>query len=152
MDGMRWDVFAWAAAALLLMAAESLVPGAFLLWLGFAAAAVALGVWIIPGVPLLLQALAFVVLSFVSIGIYRTWFRNREKPSDHPMLNQRALGHIGRILPLERAIEGGRGRVKIGDAFWDVAGPAMPAGTVVKIVGVDGMTLLVEPDINPYQA
>ena len=37
---MRWDVFAWAAFALVLIAAEALAPGAFMLWLGFAAAAV----------------------------------------------------------------------------------------------------------------
>ena len=40
---MRWDVFTWAAVALLLMAAETMAPGAFMLWLGFAAAAVASG-------------------------------------------------------------------------------------------------------------
>ena len=37
---MRWDVFAWGAAALLLFAAEALAPGAFMLWLGFAAVVV----------------------------------------------------------------------------------------------------------------
>ncbi len=41
---MRWDVATWAAVALLLMAAETLAPGAFMLWMGFAAAAVFLGV------------------------------------------------------------------------------------------------------------
>ena len=53
---MRWDVFAWAAFALLLFAAETLAPGAFMLWLGFAAAAVFLVVLLIPGVPVLAQA------------------------------------------------------------------------------------------------
>ena len=37
---MRWDVVAWAVLALLLIAAETLAPGAFLLWMGIAAAAV----------------------------------------------------------------------------------------------------------------
>ena len=37
---LRWDVVGWAAVALLLFAAEALAPGAFMLWMGLAAAAV----------------------------------------------------------------------------------------------------------------
>ena len=76
---MRWDVFAWAAFALLLFAAEAMAPGAFMLWLGFAAAAVFVGVLLVPGIPVLAQAAAFVVLGFVSIQVYRKWFRSREQ-------------------------------------------------------------------------
>lgn len=142
---MRWDVFAWAAIALLLFAAETLAPGAFMLWLGFAAVAVFLGVLLVPGIPLLAQAAAFIVLGFVSIQVYRTWFRGRERQSDQPALNRRAAALVGRVVPLERAIVQGRGRVQIADAYWDVGGPELPAGTPVRIVGADGMTLQVEP-------
>ena len=142
---MRWDVFAWAAVALLLFAAEAVAPGAFMLWLGFAAVAVFLGVLLVPGIPLLAQAAAFVVLSFVSIQVYRTWFRRREPLSDRPTLNRRTAELVGRVVPLERAIANGRGRVQIADAFWDVAGPDLPAGAQVRIVGAHGMVLEVEP-------
>lgn len=141
---MRWDVFGWAAFALLLFAAETLAPGAFMLWLGFAAVAVFLGVLLVPGIPLLAQVAAFVVLSFVSIQVYRTWFRGRERQSDQPALNRRTAALVGRVLPLERGIVEGRGRVQIADAYWDVTGPELPAGTPVRIVGADAMTLLVE--------
>ena len=145
---LRWDVVAWAAIALLLFAAEALAPGAFMLWMGFAAVAVFLGVLFVPGIPVLAQVAAFVVLSFVSIQVYRKFVRGRgrERQSDRPNLNQRALQHVGRVVPLDRAIVSGRGRVKIGDAFWDVAGPDLAAGAAVKVVGVDGMTLRVEPE------
>ena len=50
---MRWDVFAWAAVALLLFAAEALAPGAFMLWLGLAAAVVFVVVLLFSGIPVL---------------------------------------------------------------------------------------------------
>ena len=142
---MRWDVFAWAALALLLFAAEALAPGAFMLWLGLAAAAVFLGVLLVPGIPMLAQAAAFVVLGFVSVQVYRTWFRGRGRASVQPALNRRSAARVGRVLPLERAIVDGRGRVQIADAYWEVTGPELPAGTHVRIVGGDAMTLQVEP-------
>ena len=52
---------------------------------------------------------------------------------------------IAAALPLERAIVDGRGRVQIADAYWEVAGPELPAGTHVRIVGGDAMSLQVEP-------
>jgi membrane protein implicated in regulation of membrane protease activity len=141
---MRWDVFAWAAVALLLFAAEAMAPVAFMLWLGLAAAAVFVAVWIVPGIPLLAQVAAFVVLSFVSIQVYRRWFRGREPQSDKPALNRRAAALVGRVVPLQAAIVNGRGRVQIADAYWDVSGPELPVGAPVRIVGADGMLLQVE--------
>jgi membrane protein implicated in regulation of membrane protease activity len=141
---MRWDVFAWAAIALLLFAAAAMAPGAFMLWLGFAAAVVLAIVLLFSGIPLLAQAAIFIVLSFVSIQVYRRWFRNREKPSDQPALNRRTAALVGRVVPLERGIVDGRGRVQIADAFWEVAGPELPAGAPVRVTGADGMTLTVE--------
>jgi inner membrane protein len=141
---MRWDVFTWAAVALLLFAAEALAPGAFMLWLGFAAVVVFLAVLLLPGIPLLAQVAAFIVLSFVSIQLYRKWFRGKEPKSDQPALNRRTAALVGRVVRLERAIVDGRGRVQIADAFWDVSGPELPAGASVRIVGADAMTLQVE--------
>ncbi len=143
---MRWDVFAWGVAALLLFAAEALAPGAFMLWLGFAAAVVFLGVLLVPGTTLLMQAVAFVVLSVISIQVYRTWFRGKQRASDQPLLNRRVAQLVGRVVPLERGIVNGRGRVQIADALWDVVGPELPTGAPVRIVGADGMTLRVEAD------
>lgn len=142
---MRWDwqVVGWAAVALVLFAMETMAPGAFMLWLGFAAAAVFLVVLLFD-VPMLAQVALFVVLSFISIQVYRRWFRGRGRVSDRPTLNRRTDALIGRVVTLDRAIVGGRGRVQIADAFWDVTGPELPAGTPVRVVAADGMTLKVE--------
>ncbi|MBB3833419.1 hypothetical protein FHR55_001629 [Xanthomonas arboricola] len=141
---MRWDVVVWAVLALLLIAAETLVPGAFLLWMGIAAAAVCLLVLAMPGMSLLVQIVAFVLLSFVSVQVYRSWFRGKGRQSDRPLLNRRAEQLIGRRVLLDQPIHDGRGRAKVDDAFWVVSGPELPTGAPVRIVGVDGMTLLVE--------
>ncbi|HEY0309794.1 MAG TPA: NfeD family protein [Luteimonas sp.] len=142
---MRWDVFGWAALALVLFAAEALAPGAFMLWLGFAATAVLLAVLFVPGIPLLAQVAAFVVLSFVSIQVYRRWFRRREPASDRPDLNRRTAALVGEVVTLHEPIVAGRGRVQIADAYWTVLGPDLPAATRVRITGARGMDLLVEP-------
>ena len=141
---MRWDVFAWAAFALLLFAAETLAPGAFMLWMGFAAVAVFVAVLLVPGIPVLAQVAAFVVLSFVSIQVYRKWFRKAARQSDQPLLNRRAAQAIGRVAELDQAIDRGRGRIRLDDAFWTVEGPDLPAGTPVRVIAVDGMVLKVQ--------
>jgi inner membrane protein len=142
---MREDVFAWAAFALVLFVAEALLPGAFMLWLAFAATALFLLTWLLPEIPLLAQMAIFVVLSFVSIQVYRRWFRKCGPVSDQPALNRRTAALIGRVVPLETAIIEGHGRVQIADALWEVAGPDAPAGTPVRVVGAeDAMTLQVE--------
>ncbi|MFD0739274.1 NfeD family protein [Lysobacter koreensis] len=140
----NWESMTWAAVALLLFAAETLAPGAFMLWLGLAASVVFVAVLLVPGLSVLTQVAAFVVLSFISIQVYRTWFRGRERKSDQPSLNRRADQLVGRVVPLEQAIVNGQGRVQIADAYWDVRGPDLPAGTAVRIVATDGMALQVE--------
>ncbi|HZF97198.1 MAG TPA: NfeD family protein [Pseudoxanthomonas sp.] len=141
---MRWEAGVWAAVALLLMGAEALLPGAFMLWMGFAAAAVFLVVLVIPDLPLLAQILFFVLFSVVSVLVYRRWFYPQSQQSDRPLLNRRAEQLIGRVARLDQPIVSGRGRVQLDDAYWVVTGPDLPAGTQVRIAGADGMTLLVE--------
>jgi membrane protein implicated in regulation of membrane protease activity len=143
---MRWDwqVVMWAAAALALFALETMAPGAFMLWFGLAATAVFLIVLVFD-LPVLAQVALFIGLSFVSILVYRNWFRRAPLSTDQPTLNRRAETLIGRVVPLERAIVSGHGRVQIADALWDVAGPDLPAGTPVRVIATRGMTLQVEP-------
>lgn len=143
---MRADVFFWAAVALLLFVAEVLAPGAAMLWLALAAIAVFIVVFAVPGLSMLSQAVLFAVLAIVAILVWRRWFRAHERASDNPALNRRTAALIGRVVDLREPIVGGRGRVQIADAFWDVVGPDLPAGARVKIVAAEGMTLRVDAD------
>ena len=141
---MRWEVVGWAALAELLFAAEAMAPGAFMLWFGFAAVAMALVVLVAPGLGWLAQAVLFSVLALISVAVYRRWFRGKGRQSDKPLLNRRAEQLVGSVAVLDQAIEGGRGRVKIDDAFWTVEGPDLPVGMRVRVVAVNGMTLKVQ--------
>lgn len=135
----------WAVLALLLFAAETVVPGAFLLWFGFAAAALALLVLVLPELGWLWQVVWFCVFAMISVGVYRKWFRGKARESDRPLLNRRAQTLIGEVATLDLPIVGGRGgRVQIADAFWSVEGPDLPVGALVRVVAVDGMNLKVQ--------
>lgn len=143
---MRTDVLVWACLALALISAEILAPGVFLLWLGIAAGIVFAIVLLVPGLPVLVQGIAFVLLSFASIAAYRHWFRQDAERNDQPLLNRRTEHFVGKVYVLDSAIEDGTGRIKMGDAYWTVHGPDLPAGQKVRVISVDTMTLHVLPE------
>jgi membrane protein implicated in regulation of membrane protease activity len=60
------------------------------------------------------------------------------------MLNQRGAQYIGRTFALVEAIEGGSGKVHVGDTVWLVEGGDAPVGARVRVVGVRGAVLQVE--------
>lgn len=140
---MRTELMVWGGLALLLIAAETLAPGVFLLWLGLAAAVVFVGLLLVPGVEPIWQAVAFIALSFASIAVYVKFFRGKEEPSDQPLLNRRGQQLVGQVFVLDQAIVDGRGRLKIGDAFWTAEGDDLPQGTRVRIISADNMSLQV---------
>lgn len=141
---MRWEVVGWGALALVLFAAEAMAPGAFMLWIGIGAAAVFLITALVPGIPVLWQVVAFVVLSVVAIQAYRGWGRTRGRESDKPLLNRRSEQLVGRVAVLQQGIVAGQGRVSIDDASWQVTGPELAAGTPVRVVAVVNGVLQVE--------
>lgn len=67
MTALMQSAWFWWGLALALFAAEALLPGAFLLWLGFAAAATAVLVMLLPLDPVA-QWFLFGVLGLVSVG------------------------------------------------------------------------------------
>ncbi|PZO09369.1 MAG: hypothetical protein DCF27_05520 [Lysobacteraceae bacterium] len=140
---MRPELMIWGGLALLLIAAETLAPGVFMLWLGLAAAVVFVLLLVFPDLPLIGQAIAFVSLGFAAIAIYMRFFRDKEQPSDQPLLNRRGEQLVGQVYALDQAIVDGRGRVKIGDAFWTAEGEDLPQGARVRVVSANNMSLQV---------
>lgn len=136
----------WWALAFALFAVEAVLPGVYMLWLGLAALATAVVVLVGPGMSVPAQWILFSALSVVAVAAAWRFRGSRAlKATDHPTLNRRGEQLLDRVFPLETGIVNGRGRLKIGDAFWVVEGPDLPVGTRVRIRAVEGTLLRVDP-------
>lgn len=133
----------WWIAALVLITAEIVLPGFFLLWIGLAAAGVGGLLLLFPDMNLLGQVVIFVVLAFAACLGYWRLARRSLRADPASTLNRRAEQLIGQRYVLDTAIENGRGKARVGDSLWLVAGPDLPAGARICVIGVDGSTLQV---------
>ncbi|HLH89190.1 MAG TPA: NfeD family protein [Xanthobacteraceae bacterium] len=136
-----WDWFILAAVLLLL---EMLAPGTFMLWLGLSAFLVGLISFFVDW-DWQYQLVAFAAFAIAAIPLWRRLGAHAKAPTDQPFLNRRADALIGQVFTLEKPVVGGNGTIRVGDTLWRVAGPDCPSGSRVKVAGVDGATLKVEP-------
>jgi membrane protein implicated in regulation of membrane protease activity len=137
----------WLILGLALMVFELFNPGAYMLWLGLGALLTALVVLVAPTMATVWQIVVFGLLSLAAILAYRDWRRRNPaaEDSDQPLLNKRAAQLVGQVHVLAEPVVDGRGRLKIGDAFWTIFGPDMAVGQRIRVVATDGVTLNVEP-------
>jgi membrane protein implicated in regulation of membrane protease activity len=144
-----WSVplhYWWWVLALVLIAGEVLAPGVFLLWIGIDAAVMGIVTWMLPGLGVLAQAVVFVILAFASCVCYWKFIRARLARGDDPVaatLSRRGEQMVGQRYVLAEAIVNGRGKARVGDGQWLVAGPDLPAGAEVEVIAVDGALLKV---------
>jgi membrane protein implicated in regulation of membrane protease activity len=135
----------WWALGGLLVIVEVLAPGYMFLWFGVAAGLVGLLLAVWPGLGLSFQLLLYAGLLFLCAFGWRWYRRLRPVVSDQPELNRRGAQYLGRRFELVAPIVNGRGRIKVGDSSWVVAGPELPTGRIVEVVGVEGAVLQVLP-------
>jgi membrane protein implicated in regulation of membrane protease activity len=137
--------YGWWLLALVLIGAELMMPGFFMLWIGIAAAVLGLILIFLPELSFLTQAVLFTALALTSCFVYWRFVRHAaNERSDQPNLNRRAEQYIGRRFLLDTAIVNGHGKARVGDSLWLVEGPELPAGTPIEVVAVDGSTLKVQ--------
>jgi membrane protein implicated in regulation of membrane protease activity len=143
----EFGAWSWLIFGVILLVAEIIVPGNFLVWVGVAGlitGGISLLSWGQPGWTWEVQWIVFAVLSVISVFVGRRWLIRSNASSDEPTLNERGLSLIGRTADLIDPIVNGHGRVKIGDTVWMVDGPDLPLGAKVKVVGSRGSNLRVE--------
>ncbi|MBZ0163566.1 MAG: NfeD family protein [Notoacmeibacter sp.] len=139
----------WIVLGFVLLAAEILAPGVFLIWIGLAALVVGIISLIIwgPGTALWtwqVQVLVFLAMSGLSVLIGKRLVGGKDGDTDLPLLNRRSEQLVGRTATLAEPIVNGYGRVRIGDTLWRVRGTDSEAGTQVRIVRVEDNELVVE--------
>lgn len=137
--------YEWWMLALLLLAAEVITPGFFMLWIGIAAALVGFVLLLFPNLSLLTQSVLFSVFAFIScITYWKLILPKIDRKTDQPHLNRRAEQLIGKRYVLETAIVNGSGKARVGDSLWLVEGPDLPVGAIIQVKAVDGSTLKVK--------
>jgi membrane protein implicated in regulation of membrane protease activity len=137
------DHWGWLVFAALLGMGEVLMPGVFLIWVALAAALTGLIALALP-LSLPVQFLVFAGLCLLAVWGGRRWYAANPVASQDPMLNDRTARLVGEVVTVVEAIEGGRGRVKVGDSVWSCQGPDAPVGSQVRITGANASVLQVE--------
>ncbi|GAB7261152.1 NfeD family protein [Dickeya ananatis] len=135
----------WLSLGGLLLAAEMLGAAGYLLWSGVAALLTGILAWLLP-LDWAWQCIAFAVLTVIAALLWWQWLRRRLEKQPSPVLNQRGQQLIGLHTTLSEPLINGFGRVSIGDSSWRIqAEQDLPAGTMVEITAVEGITLQVKP-------
>ena len=138
----------WFILAVVLLVVETIIPGIHFMWFGLAALIVGAIALALPDLfTWQWQIAVFGLVSFASIWLLRQYWRPDSVESDEPHLNVRGSQYVGQIVIVEQEITGGRGRVRVGDTVWSARGPDIAAGAEVRVTGVDGTVLVVEPNV-----
>jgi len=135
----------WMIGGVLLLIAEIIAPGFFLLFIG--AAALATGAFaLLFDLGTAAQLALFALYALLAMMVGRRFYANANVDSSDPLLNDRSGQLIGKVVSATAAIDQQNGRVRVGDSEWNArGGPAAP-GERVRITGVDGNCLIVETD------
>ncbi|WP_299328035.1 NfeD family protein [Parasphingopyxis sp.] len=134
----------WVILGVILLISEMIAPGVYLMFLGGAAILTGLLSFALP-LPFVVQLLIFALSSVASVYVAKRWFDVYPILSSAPLLNARIAQMIGQTVEVIEPIEGGSGRVKVGDSVWSATGPDAEIGARMKIVGAEGNRLAVEP-------
>jgi membrane protein implicated in regulation of membrane protease activity len=83
----------------------------------------------------------------VSVFAVYFWRRYREQQRElnSPLASHRSgHSHIGQVIVLPQGLQGGSGRIRLGNRDWPVRGPNLPPGAKARVTGVDGTVLLID--------
>ena len=135
----------WLIGGILLLAAEIIAPGFFLVFVG--AAALATGLFVILFDLGLAPSLAlFAIYTALAVYVGRKVYANRPVAASVPNLNDRSAQLIGRSVEVVSPVTEHGGRVRVGDSEWTARGGPAEPGSRVRVTAVEGNSLLVEPE------
>jgi membrane protein implicated in regulation of membrane protease activity len=135
----------WLIGGVLLLTAEMLAPGVFLLFVG--AAAMATGVFtLLFDLGIVAQLAIFALYALLAVMVGRRIYANQAVNNADPLLNDRGARLLGKVVTATTDIDEHHGRVRVGDGEWSARGGPAATGERVRITAVDGNCLIVEPD------
>ena len=139
----------WIIAGLALSLLELIVPGVYLIWFGFAAFVVGIGVYFIPmelTTQLIVFAIASGIFAVIGVAVYRYVFNKARVPAEYKNLNNTAEQYVGLLVTVAEDAADNRTKVKIGDTYWLAScQKAFKQGDTAKVVGVkDSLILIIE--------
>ena len=136
----------WLIGGVVLLIAEVIAPGFFLVFIG--GAAIATGLFaLLFGLSLPLQLALFALYALLAVLVGKRVYANAEAVgSSDPLLNDRSARLVGKVVTVVSVVDDHSGRVRVGDSEWSARGGPAAAGDRVRITGVDGNCLNVEPE------
>jgi len=137
-------VWHWLALAVLLGVGELFTFTSYLLCMALAALLTGILLALFPTFGIVWQGLLFAVATLLIAGGWVYYTKHYFNRSEAPLLNHRAQQLIGRTFTLKEPIMNSIGKAQIDGIYWKIKGPDTPAGTQMKVVGVNGLILLVE--------
>jgi inner membrane protein len=140
----------WMIGGVVLLATEILVPGVYLVWFGIAA--VVTGIFaLLFGIGTAGQLALFALYAVLAVMVGRRFYGVRTTDTLDPLLNNRAGRLVGRRVLVVDAVDEDGGRVRVGDGEWSARGGPAGPGERVRVTGIEGNCLIVEPEPSPPQ-
>jgi hypothetical protein len=138
----------WLVLGLLLVLAEMATAGGFyIIFFGIAAVVVGILAGLELAGPVWMQLLLFSVLSVGSLLLFRTRLLRLFQLVPQVPTVDALVGEIGKVI--DELAPGGVGKVELRGSAWSArngSSVALPRGSRCRVVEVDGLMLLVEPE------
>lgn len=143
-ENMPW---VWFIIAVVLIIIEGLTFTLLTVW--FAIAALILTILSFLPIPLIPQILIFLVISIVLLLLTRPIMLKKLKTKREKTNVDRFIGMIGVVTRKITSLE--KGEIKVGGAFWTAMiekGESLEEGNKCRIVRIEGVTAIVEPNFT----
>jgi membrane protein implicated in regulation of membrane protease activity len=133
----------WAIGGLVLLIAEIVAPGFFLVFLGVAAIATGLFTLLFD-LGLAPQLILFVIYTALAVLVGKRWYAEPDHADQSIGLNKPSDRMVGKSVLVVDPVDEHGGRVRVGDGEWSARGGPAAAGQRVRVRAVEGNCLLVE--------
>ena len=134
----------WAIGGILLLIAEIVAPGFFLVFVG--AAAIATGLFtLLFDLGTAPQLALFAVYAVLAVMIGKRWYGEPHDGNQRHAINEPAKRLVGKTVTAVTQVDDHGGRVRVGDGEWNARGGPSAAGERLTVTGVEGNCLIVEP-------